>query len=437
MAKLPQDLNLPSESFCILPWIHLFAGELGILRPCCMTLGERDHVNRNPDGEPYVVYHPAGIEEAWNAPFYREIRRDMLNGRRPQVCNRCWRDEDLGMRSYRQDSNKIFKRHIASAVAQTTDDGTAPTSLIRSADFRLGNFCNLRCRMCSPVSSKGLISEWADYYDLPKDDERLIQLRELDWYSKDAFWNTFEQYVPHIDLLHFAGGEPFIIPQMFDFLERVIEMGRAQDITLSYVTNLTVFPERIFELWPHFKRVKVVVSVDGFDEVDTYIRYPTNWQKLDRNMQLLDIESDGLLGVTELNINTTVQVYNIFRIDELIDYAARTFKNFRPPNLSILTYPNYHSIQILPLDMKQQAAERLNDVKKRFDGQWPAHWQGEPLERLLSSIDGVITHMLETDHSEILPEFRRWTTHLDQSRKQRIGDVVPELTPLFETVHQP
>ncbi|MDX1412707.1 MAG: twitch domain-containing radical SAM protein [Candidatus Promineifilaceae bacterium] len=431
MDKSPKNIELPSDSFCILPWVHLFAGELGILRPCCMTLGERDLVNRNAKGDPYVVYHPAGIEEAWNAPFFREIRRDMLNGRRPPVCNRCWRDENLGTRSYRQDSNTIFSHYIAPAVAQTAEDGTAPTSLIHSADFRLGNFCNLRCRMCTPVSSKGLIGEWADFHDLSRDDERLVRLRELDWYSKDHFWSTFEQYIPHIDVLHFAGGEPLIIPQMFDFLERVIAMGRAPEITLSYVTNLTVLPERIFELWPRFKEVKVVVSVDGYDEIDAYIRYPTNWQKLDRNMRLIDTETDRLKCQNLLTFNTTVQVYNIFRLDELLEYAATSFRRFRPPNLSILSYPEYHSIQILPLEMKHQAADRLRHFIERFGNHWPMHWQGKPLTRLLSAVDGIIKHMFSADRSELLPEFRRWTNHLDQTRGQDVCRVIPELAPLF------
>lgn len=428
---MKKSLEQPSESFCILPWVHLFADNMGIMRPCCRTVGERQMTSRDPDGNPYVVYHPDGIEEAWNASFMREVRLDMLNGRRPPVCRHCWRDEDLGVRSSRQRANVRFAPYIEEALAQTKTNGSAPTNLIRSADFRLGNLCNLRCRMCAPFASKGLIGEWADYYNLADDDPRLLQMRQLDWHSKEAFWQTFENYVPQIEELQFAGGEPFIMPQMFDFLEQVIAMGRASEIVLRFTSNLTVFPERIFELWPHFKRVRIDVSLDGYDQVNNFIRYPTNWQTLDRNMRRLDAQAKQLNCWQGLSINSTVQIYNIFNLDKLLAYTATAFSHFEPPALPLLVYPAHLSIQILPQEMKEAAAERLRNFIDDYAGRWPKHWQGSKLDGFLSAVDAVIEHMFSADQSLMLPEFRRWTNHLDRNRKQDIQAIIPELVPLF------
>jgi len=420
-----------TNTWCILPWIHLFACEQGFLRPCCMALEDKEMINQDSSGKPYVVYDPGGVNEAWNSEFMRALRRDMLTGQRPSACRRCFRDEDLGIRSYRQMSNEMFQAHIAEALVRSSDDGTAPPDLIRSVDLRLGNLCNLRCRMCSPQSSKALIQEWADLYGIARDNSRLERLRELDWYTRDEFWLAFEKYIPNIERLHFAGGEPLLISQMFDFLERVIELGHAPNITLSYVTNLTILPNRIFDIWPHFKSVSVTASVDGFGEINSFIRYPSRWSTIDQNLKRLDAEAERLNCEDGLTFNATIQAYNILRLDEFLEYAATEFERFGRPKLSLLYYPEQFSVRILPSEMKQMAADRLRRFTQRFATQWPTRWHGKQLQDLLSTVDGLITHMMSADRSDLLPEFRRWTRHMDLSRGQNVVDVIPELAPLF------
>jgi sulfatase maturation enzyme AslB (radical SAM superfamily) len=424
-------MKTPTGSWCVLPWIHLFACEEGFLRPCCMALEDRDIVNRDSNGEPYVVYGLKGIEEAWNSEFMRSLRRDMMAGERPPVCSRCFRDEDLGIRSYRLMSNDMFRSHVAEALENTSDDGTSPSELIRSVDLRLGNLCNLRCRMCSPISTKALIHEWADLHGIARDNPELERLRKLDWFAQDDFWLTFQKYVPHIERLHFAGGEPLLVTQMFDFLERIIEMGHAPNITLSYVTNLTVLPRRIYDLWPRFKRISMTASLDGFGEVNSYIRYPSQWPTIDRNLMTVDSNAEQLNCHDGLTFNATVQAYNILRLDEFVEYTATAFQRFGRPKLSLLYYPEHFSIQILPQEIKQIAAARLRSFKERFAGRWPERWRGKELNDLLSTIDGIIDYMMGADRSDLLPEFRRWTEHMDTARGQKILDVIPELAPIF------
>ncbi len=170
-----------------------------------MTLEERQFVNRDPDGVAYTVDRPGGVESAWNSPFMKGIRLEMLNGSRPAICRRCFADEDLGIRSYRHKFNQSFHSHLAEALHRTTPDRASPPDLIRSIDLQLGNVCNLRCRMCSPISSKLLFREFAELMDIPENDERFARLGRLDWFSREETWRMFESLLPHIDRLHLAG----------------------------------------------------------------------------------------------------------------------------------------------------------------------------------------------------------------------------------------
>jgi len=430
LKKKSDDFGAPSKTFCILPWLQLYTEPDGNLRPCPLTVRSQ-HGDCDAGGERREIYGPGGIERVWNAPFMKSMRLDMLKGEQPAACHFCFRDEDLGVQHYRRDYNREYRDYIAQAVASTAEDGSSPVELIRKIDLYLGNQCNLRCRMCSPQASKALIPEWVKINKIGEDDSRLERLEHLDWYAGRDFNRAIEELLPHVDRLHFAGGEPMLIPEMFKILERVVELGRAKEITLSYNSNLTVLPERLFDLWPHFKGVRVTASIDGLGDVNSFIRHPSHWPTIESNIKRLDADYDRL-PLRSLSWNATVQVYNIFRLDELIEYAAASFTHLSQPNLSILSMPEHLDIRILPTEMKRRAAARLKSFIEQFASRWPARWQGRQVEELLAAVDGIIKYMLSADRTYLLPEFRRWCGQQDLYRGQNVLEVLPELAPLFD-----
>jgi hypothetical protein len=409
--------------------MHVFADERGVMYPCCRSVGTRKP-NVDADGKPYRVFDDGALAASWNSGYMKKLRLDMLEGARPAPCSRCYMYDDLGMRSHRQDINDEYEARIPAMLGVTAADGSVPLEL-QSVDLRLGNLCNLRCRMCSPQSSKGLIGEFAAAYGVSTSHRSFDELRRMNWFETPAFWEIFEQHTQHVERLHFAGGEPLIIPQMFDFLERLAESGRAGHISLSYNTNLTTLPERVYRIWPAFKQVRVTVSLDGVREVNSFIRFPSVWAEIDANLRRLERDYDTLNLRGGIASNTTVQIYNVLRIDELLEYFAGGFTRVEAPNLSVLTQPRHLGIQALPAPLKTLAVDRLRAATDRLAGRWPERWRGAELDGLLSSIDGIIQHMLEKDDSAILPEFRRWTAIQDEQRGQRTPDLLPELGSLF------
>ena len=60
----------------------------------------------NPENKkPYKIYKHS-IEEMWNSPTYTEVRRQLINGEKPEMCVRCFREEDAGIRSPRTGFNE-------------------------------------------------------------------------------------------------------------------------------------------------------------------------------------------------------------------------------------------------------------------------------------------------------------------------------------------
>lgn len=423
----------PSPTFCVIPWVHAFGDERGLLRPCCMTLGSdvRDLQAVDAEGRPYTVHDAGSLEAGWNSPFMKTLRREMLDGTRPSVCRRCFEEEDLGIKSYREDSNEMFGAHIEAALAATSPDGTAPIDLVCSADFRLGNACNLKCRMCSPVSTKLLIPEWQRLFNVPDGHAELEALRKVDWFDADDFWNNCERLMPGLERLHFAGGEPMIISRMLDFLQRVVDEGHAHHIQLSYVTNLTTLPERVTKLWPAFQGVSLTGSLDGHEPVNSFIRYPARWDRIDTHLRRLVVERDAF-NCSKITINTTVQAYNVLTLADLFEYLlplhAPHFTVY--PRLSKLDWPSCFSIQVLPPALKALAAERLRAFVARWDGRWPD--TSDELPRFLKAIEGVIEHMEAADRTAELPEFARRTLVFDEMRGQNVREALPDLAPAFD-----
>lgn len=108
-------------------------------------------------------------------------------------------------------------------------------------------------------------------------------------------------------------------------------------------------------------------------------------------------------------------IYNVLRLDAFLEYVVDTFTLAEAPNLSVLTHPAHLNIRALPPAVKAEAAARLRSVMARLAPRWPARWRGAEQAGLEASVDGIISHMMEKDATDRLPEFRRWSGIQDRS----------------------
>jgi MoaA/NifB/PqqE/SkfB family radical SAM enzyme len=412
-----------SKNLCILPWIHRFTNEQGYHQVCCTAIG--DNLLRDAHGSALHVSDNLTDGELLNSPDLKAIRVAMLNNEWPATCERCRRTEEAGSTSFRQHVNTQFGHWTEGALSQTAQDGTIGEPHVRYADIRLGNACNLTCRMCGPWASR----LWADHhnqlqparYQLPI--AHLESLRTNNWVKRQPVQWLIEQCLPSVDALHFAGGEPLIIPEMLEALETCVRAGRASQIDLSYNTNITVIPEQVTRLWPQFRSVSLICSVDGFGKVNEYIRRPSKWSDIDRNLQRLDRHFDEW-RLRFVGFNTTVQVYNVLQLGELFEYLASGFRNVASvPQLMALYHPSYLSIRNLPARAKAIARERL--LAARAEAELRV---SEKLQPLLRSIDGVLAYMEEDSRSRDFADFLYFSERSDREFGESWRTACPELS---------
>ena len=414
-----------SKSLCMVPWLHRFTNEQGFHMLCCSGSGELNQLH-DVAGKPLHVSQGLTDAELLNSPDMKAIRLAMLRGEWPGACQRCERAEEAGAVSIRNHTNDRFRHWINDSLSKTAEDGTLVDPHVRFADIRLGNVCNITCRMCGPGASR----LWADHYNevqprrfmMPT--AELKTLRESNWVKRQPVQWLIEQCLPTVESLHFAGGEPLIIPEMVELLETCIRSGRADQIALSYNTNITVLPDKVTRLWPHFRKVSVMCSIDGFGSLNDYIRRPSKWADIDRNLHLLDEHHEDW-KLHMVHCNTTVQVYNILHLGELFDYFGDNFKHIEPaPYVTPLYNPSYLSIQILPDNIKRIAKERLLAAQSESERRWGTR-------AIHSSVQGVISYMEGKGSRLDLAEFLYFSEKTDREFHDSWRKACPELEQLL------
>jgi len=309
-----------SSTFCPLPWIHLATRPNGDVRVCCTANASgagpddvKDAGLVKRDGR-VMNLRDNTIEEVWNSDYMKSIRLKMLDGGIPSSCTKCFEEESNGIISKRVWETIVWKDRIdiQSVVDKTSTDGSLPVD-IPYFDLRLGNLCQLKCVMCSPHDSSSWIKDWKQQYPKYKTFE-LKQDQDWDrsfdytWYQKGSFLDTMKSQAHNIKELYFAGGEPLLIPEHYKILEFMVDSGNAKNCILRYNSNGLELPSKLFDLWKHFKQVKFNFSIDALGEQNDYIRYPSKWADVEKNIRLLDQTDDNIV----VNIACAVQLLNVY-----------------------------------------------------------------------------------------------------------------------------
>jgi hypothetical protein len=402
-----------------------------------MAVGNGNNL-RNERGKRLHISQQLTDEQILNSPGVKAVRQQMIRGEWPAACERCRQIEQAGSPSIRQQLNSKLGQDQEMLLSRTREDGSLDRPIVRYADIRLGNTCNLTCRMCGPGASRLWASHFNDVqpaaYRVPA--RELAILGENNWVKTQSLGWLLEQCLPSVERLHFAGGEPLIVPEMVDALEQCVRSGRANEIELSYNTNLTVLPDKVTALWPHFNGVTLLCSVDGYGRMNDYIRRPSHWSDIDRNLRALDRHFDEW-KIRWATVSTTVQIYNVLTIHELFAYMRTAgFARVTPiPQVVPLFDPRYLSIQGLPAQAKIIARERL-----RMEIQRAEAWNLPGLAGLIGSVNTTIAFMDAADTSAHLPDFLSFCTATDgvfgDSWRAAAPDLAAHLDAVKETPSQ-
>lgn len=408
------------------PFTGLATREDGAVKICC-----RSH--------PVGFIQDSSLEQIWNSDVVKEVRRQVLNGERPKVCEPCFSLEDQGVESLRQRHiNGIIPEARINLYPRALDslqqDYTMPFE-IPTMEIKLNNLCNLKCRMCHPMDSTSW-NDWGQVEEFYKKEGNFLpaKIEKLNLKNKpfldsfvdtDNWWASFEKLLPYFRRVEFAGGEPLMDPTHYKILDMLKPYGK--DIEIKYATNGTTLGIKggrtIHEYWPYFKSVAVNVSIDGIGDVYEYIRGNGNWNEVVQNIK----EIQKIPNVSRVVGAVAVQVSNILTLDKMVEVFLDDLGIVFYTNM--VNYPTVLSIQTLPNDLKPMAVEKLKAVRKlvptfRLVKEHPI------LEGITyKQIDGVINYLLAKNLNHLWLDTIEFNRRLDLTRNQSFVDVTPEFKP--------
>ena len=287
-----QNLKKVNDSWCPLPWAQVAVHNSGEYRSCIQARTCKKTRGILKDNDNNIMRADThAINDVRNAPLLKEVRKDMLDGKRHSMCVRCNDEDDAKMASRRRNAIREYYNKYNydywQAESSTMPDGTLVTdkSPVLEWDIRLGNLCNLRCRMCHPSESTQWYDEWFDTmfkgfktdftrleFEKTKGKAKLIN-DIYSWNDTPHFFNQFDETAYNSRKIYFSGGEPTLVENMYTMLQKLIDDGVAKDMELEYNINLTNIPRRAIELWHKFKSVQIGGSIDGIGKTNNYRDY--------------------------------------------------------------------------------------------------------------------------------------------------------------------
>ena len=398
-------MNIPHDKFCVLPWISLEASPIGTVRPCC--LAEEEIVDSHS-----VKFNlrDADFKSIQNSEYMYQLRQAFLAGQRPATCRKCWAVEDAGGTSKRQHTLNRLK-HIDMGNTWTHD--AKPLMFL---DLKLGNICNLKCRICGSWSSSQFATEELKFVKDKKASFHYQMLKDGAWPRENQnFWAEIDSCLADIRYIEFTGGEPFLIQEHFEMLAGIVQRGIAHNVEIHYNTNGTVFPEYAEDIWRHFKTVEIAFSIDDLDKRFEYQRTNAGWaevcENLDRFRDLKERHSNIVLQLC-----CTVNVFNVYYIDQVAAWIQQNRESFNFVYWNMLHEIWYFAINRLPRSVKSVLKLHLEtcDIPREFREEF----------------DSIIDFMMageSSDGSAMLAAMQQ----LDQRRNQNLAHVMPELADLI------
>jgi sulfatase maturation enzyme AslB (radical SAM superfamily) len=323
-----------------------------------------------------------------------------------------------------------FEKTLASSPWVDTFSKTSCDQFPQDWQIDLGNFCNSACIFCRPESSSRLASEWKKIgfiSEMPpanwSDDPLLVQ----------KFINTLTKS-PHIQYLHFIGGETLITPAFKIILTALIDANLNKTATIGFTTNLSTWDDSIVELLKQFNGVNIGFSIESFSIVNDYVRWPVCLPTVFENLDRWKTIANKLNWL--MQFRTTPTCLTVAKLLPIYEYALEN--NIIVESCNFLYRPEVLKPAVLPISYRQGVIDKMQSwINKQtttseaiVNIRNPNTIQAQLVQDLTSYVNYLKN---EPDESDRLPELVTWLKRIEANRGNSILTYLPEYEELFRS----
>jgi len=253
------------------------------------------------------------IEDYYQSKELKTLQKNLASGIKDPCCHTCWKNEEHGITSMRQSvlqDRNSFKKKITQIKLHT------------------GKTCNLACMMCFPSVS----TTWNNLWKNKEYPETFVKVGHE--YYDEQVENYIKNNINDILFIETLGGEPLLSKRFISLLNWIINSGRAKNITIYIITNLTLLPKSLLKIFTYFKKIVLSVSLEGIDKVNDYIRWGSKFEKIDENIRT------AIKKGFNISLLPTANSLNLHRLNEIFIYAD----SLKIPVMQISTVKGWNSL---------------------------------------------------------------------------------------------
>lgn len=425
-------LKFNPESFCTQPWSNIEITTTGDYKICCLAHSFTDDGTATDENGNTMNVLTHSVAEAMNSVRHKEHRLQYSRNEKPERCTNCYHKETVnnGIGSVRAGRNNM-KEYIPEIVSYdeasmlTATDGSV-NNLPVALDIRFGNLCNMKCIMCSPYHSSLWYEDWgklhnttefkhgtnkqAKVYNIVQDQHGRFGDNIDEWWKSDTWWKRFEEIAPNLRSIYAEGGEPMLVPEHSNMLQKLIDWDYAKNIVLEYDTNLSVLNPKIINKFKHFKQIDMRVSVDETGDRYELVRFPGNYKTLLRNMTMA-----RQAGIEFSKLTCCVGIATIYCPIRVNAIAKRfhTKMSYR-----FLYGPEGHNIAVLPKSAKLEIIETYKA-------------NTEAAGEAARGIPNYLEEHMDVDRPEKVKVFVNYMNKLDEIRGTDWKKTLPDIYSLL------
>lgn len=371
--------------YCTAPFNGLTIREDGHVRTCCtgsVSLGNLNHTS---------------IEEIQDSPILNQIRKSMLNNDFHENCKSCLElEQSSGLSPLREHYLKFYPIYNRFQL--------------KNIDVRWNNACNLSCMYCIPQFS----STWAEKLNMPN----FSPVKNY----QDNLLNFILQHVDEIDEITLVGGEPMLMKQNYELINRLPSSSR-----ISILTNLSYDLERLPCMPNLLRRPKENtvwnISCENINQQFEYVRNGAKWDQLEANLKFLNQH-----WYDKIIINMT---YSMFSAFDLVD----TVKRFHELGIKKFNFQSYFGpiamdVFKMPLSIQALAMQMIDKtIQIHHNNIHPEDREFYPLANL-----NLIKEKLEKPQGPCCSkkDFYKQITWYDQWSDSKFKDLWPHVIDLVE-----
>ncbi|MFW5805680.1 MAG: radical SAM protein [Bacteroidales bacterium] len=215
------------QELCYAPFTSMFFSRAGYMSPCYATYGEKS--DRWPD---------KSIRDSWFNGEFQNIRKHIGHYNLQYACKFC---------------QPVFEFHNFGSLLSNKYEsyGINKQAYPKIMEFELSNRCNLECIMCDGNLSSAIRKNREKQPPLP------------DHYNQD-FVEELKEFIPHLQMVEFTGGDPFLIPIYYDIWELIHDMNPTCQILIT--TNANTMSKRIENMLNTYKNLHFNISLDSLNK---------------------------------------------------------------------------------------------------------------------------------------------------------------------------